>query len=605
MRLPPRLAAPLAWAAARALAATWRVRLVGPSPAERLGAAERMGAAARSPRSLPPAIYAFWHAHQLPLAVRHAGQGAVVLTSRHRDGEIVSRLLERFGYRTARGSSSRGGAAGLRAMIRAGRAGRPLGFTPDGPRGPARRCKAGVVRAAAETGLPIVPIGIAADCAWRLRSWDRFLVPRPAAVVGISYGPPMVVPPETAEGRSLARWAERVGAAIDREAERCERAVGRPGRAGLRGRAPAPDRGGGAVVSGAPAGGRVLERRVRAAWREGPGPLLRGASALFGTGADLRNWAYESGVLASYRAPIPVVSVGGLTVGGSGKTPMTATVADWLGERGLRVAIVTRGYPDELALHRRRRPEALVIGHPDRRRAVEAAAAEGAEVAVLDDGFQHRRLARDLDLLLVDLDAFLRAELRRLPGGPFRDRLAEVARADAVVVSRRAEAAEDGCRLADWLARRLPGIPVARLALEPGGLAPANAAAEAVAETGAPPHPALALTGIMKPRLFFAQLDARRLQLDARVALPDHAAPDEALLDGLARRAGSRGLVCTEKDVAGLRERLPEGVPLWFLEERLRWEAGEEPLRARVAAAAEGRAPARGGRPERAVAWTS
>lgn len=177
---------------------------------------------------LSNAVYALWHHALLPLAVLHARQGAAVLTSLHRDGEIIARILHRWGYLAVRGSSSRGGSEGLREMIRAGRSGRPLAFTPDGPRGPARRCKPGVVLAAAETGLPVVPVGAAASPAWRVDSWDGFLVPLPGATIYVSHGPPIRVP--RLARTELERWTRRIGAALDRETRRCTvRAGGRRG----------------------------------------------------------------------------------------------------------------------------------------------------------------------------------------------------------------------------------------------------------------------------------------------------------------------------------------------------------------------------------------
>lgn len=182
------------------------------------------GKSRRAATRLAPAVYALWHAHLLPLALLHRGEGAVVLVSRHRDGELLATLLRQLGYLPVRGSSSRGGAAGLKEMIARGREGRPLGFTPDGPRGPAGRVKPGVVAAASATGRPIVPVAVAADRGWRFGSWDGFLVPAPFATVVISYGEPLLVPARvrTAE---MPAWLEEVGERIDRERERCRGAV--------------------------------------------------------------------------------------------------------------------------------------------------------------------------------------------------------------------------------------------------------------------------------------------------------------------------------------------------------------------------------------------
>lgn len=223
MRVPPALAAPLAAGAARALAATWRWRRLG---------ADGEPASVRPPLGLERAVHALWHEHLLPLAMAHRGQGAVALVSEHRDGEILTRVLDGLDVEAARGSSTRGGEEGLREMIRAGRAGRPLAFTPDGPRGPARRCKPGVVRAAAETGLPVIPLAAAASRFRRLGSWDRFLVPAPGARVVVSRGEPLTVPEVAARapadegsGGPLRRWTRRVERALEAERRRCEAAA--------------------------------------------------------------------------------------------------------------------------------------------------------------------------------------------------------------------------------------------------------------------------------------------------------------------------------------------------------------------------------------------
>jgi len=157
-----------------------------------------------------PVIFVLWHGQLLPLAYHHRQEGIVVLVSEHADGEYVARVLTRCGFGTARGSSTRGGTRGLRHLVRAARAGCDLGITPDGPRGPARRFKPGALAVARVTGLPIIPMAAGASAAWRLRSWDGFLVPRPFARVRLAYGPPCFVPRSAtrAELEALARDME-------------------------------------------------------------------------------------------------------------------------------------------------------------------------------------------------------------------------------------------------------------------------------------------------------------------------------------------------------------------------------------------------------------
>jgi lysophospholipid acyltransferase (LPLAT)-like uncharacterized protein len=139
-------------------------------------------------------ILAFWHRHLLLMPYAYRGRRISVLISRSRDGELIARTVARFGIDAARGSSSRGGAAGLRDLLRKAAAGYDLAFTPDGPRGPAGVVQPGVILAAAATGFPVQPVAIAASRSRRVRSWDRFLVPLPPATVHVVYGEALTVP---------------------------------------------------------------------------------------------------------------------------------------------------------------------------------------------------------------------------------------------------------------------------------------------------------------------------------------------------------------------------------------------------------------------------
>ena len=141
-----------------------------------------------------PVIFVFWHGRLLPLIHVHRHDGIVVLVSEHRDGGYLARLLHHFGFGTVRGSSTRGGVRGLKGLIRAARRGLDLAITPDGPRGPNRQLKSGALTAARMTGLPLVPVGVGVTSAWRIRSWDELLVPKPFATVRVAYGRPSFVP---------------------------------------------------------------------------------------------------------------------------------------------------------------------------------------------------------------------------------------------------------------------------------------------------------------------------------------------------------------------------------------------------------------------------
>lgn len=156
------------------------------------------------------AIYVLWHGRLLPCAYHHRDQGLATLISRHRDGDYIAGVVERWGFRAVRGSSSRGGAAALRQMVRLLRDGIPLAVTPDGPRGPRQKMKPGPLYAAQRAGVPLIPVSAGTDRAWWFGGWDRFLVPRPFALIRLAYGEPMFVPPDAdqAEVERLAGMLE-------------------------------------------------------------------------------------------------------------------------------------------------------------------------------------------------------------------------------------------------------------------------------------------------------------------------------------------------------------------------------------------------------------
>jgi len=141
-----------------------------------------------------PLIYAAWHSRILLLPWLYAGRRFRVLTSRSRDGEMAARLVQRFDLQVVRGSSSRGGAPALRALIRSLREGWGVVVIPDGPRGPREIVKPGIVALAAATGAAIAPVAVGASSEWRLSSWDALRIPRPGARLVVGFGDPLRVP---------------------------------------------------------------------------------------------------------------------------------------------------------------------------------------------------------------------------------------------------------------------------------------------------------------------------------------------------------------------------------------------------------------------------
>jgi lysophospholipid acyltransferase (LPLAT)-like uncharacterized protein len=138
-------------------------------------------------------VMAFWHGRILPATYYFRRRGIVVITSDNFDGEWIARIIERFGYGTARGSTSRGGRRAMLQLVRDMHAGRAAGFTLDGPRGPARVAQPGAVWLAMATGNPLLPFHLEASSAWTARSWDRTQVPKPFSTVGLAVGEPLYV----------------------------------------------------------------------------------------------------------------------------------------------------------------------------------------------------------------------------------------------------------------------------------------------------------------------------------------------------------------------------------------------------------------------------
>jgi len=176
---------------------------------------EAVAKAARQP------VLAFWHGRILPATCYFRDRGIVVITSENFDGEWIARIIERFGYRTARGSTSRGARKALLQLTRDMAAGRPAAFTVDGPRGPARVAQAGAVWLSKATGNPVVPFHIETNPHWTLRSWDRTQIPKPFAAAVLVVGEPFTIPGD-ADAEALERGRDELDRRLrDLEARAC------------------------------------------------------------------------------------------------------------------------------------------------------------------------------------------------------------------------------------------------------------------------------------------------------------------------------------------------------------------------------------------------
>jgi lysophospholipid acyltransferase (LPLAT)-like uncharacterized protein len=190
----------------RLLGSTWRIRISHDHDVRRLRAARK------------PIVFMLWHGELLPLLYQHRGEGVVVMISEHADGEIIARIAEKLGFGTVRGSTSRGAARALLGAARMVTDGHDLAVTPDGPRGPAKTIAPGSAIVAQRTGASVIGVGVAARSAWRLKSWDAFLIPKPFAKVHIAYSDETAV--VASDARAAAAVADSLHAVMDAAEQR-------------------------------------------------------------------------------------------------------------------------------------------------------------------------------------------------------------------------------------------------------------------------------------------------------------------------------------------------------------------------------------------------
>jgi tetraacyldisaccharide 4'-kinase len=343
----------------------------------------------------------------------------------------------------------------------------------------------------------------------------------------------------------------------------------------------------------------------------GPGLARLGLAALavpYGVAVAARNAAYRRGLLTVTAAPVPVVSVGNLTLGGTGKTPLVAWLARRFCRQGLRTTIVSRGYgarrgdrSDESAELGILLPQVPHVADRDRVRGARAAAAAGAEIVVLDDGFQHRRLARDIDVLAVDAtDPFGCGHL--FPRGLLREPLSGITRANAVVLTRSglvsaARRLEIRRSLEMACGGRMPAV-WAEATHRPVGLR--TAAGETRPLDVLRNSRVAAFAGIGNPAAFRALVEESSAELVGFRALADHHAyssADVAALAAWARGLGAEMVVTTLKDLVKVRAERLESIPLAAVEIALEILVGEADLDALLLAAVPPDGPPTGPRP--------
>ncbi len=321
--------------------------------------------------------------------------------------------------------------------------------------------------------------------------------------------------------------------------------------------------------------------------------FLRLLSGPYRLAIQVRNWLYTQGLLRVHRVGVPVVCVGNLTTGGTGKTPLVAWLARLIDEKGVRAAILTRGYkagekglsdePAELAAACAGVP---VIVNADRAAgAAEAVRNHDAQVILMDDGFQHRRLARDLDIVAIDATVPF-GYGRLLPAGLLREPVGSLKRAQAVVLTRSDQVSEEQLSEIEAKIRQVqPSLAIARSVHAPVGARRSDGLDIPLADLKG--KKVFAFCGLGNPGAFFATVQACGCVLSGSRAYNDHHVytdRDAADLCGAARSQGADLLLTTRKDwtkIAPLSGP-DDAAPMAYLAVELRFTAGEDALRALI-----------------------
>jgi tetraacyldisaccharide 4'-kinase len=284
--------------------------------------------------------------------------------------------------------------------------------------------------------------------------------------------------------------------------------------------------------------------------------LLTPAEALYRVAATGRAKFYDWRLLKAEEFSIRVLSIGNMTVGGTGKTPVAAWFAHQLVQRGVAPAIVLRGYGgDEAKVHQRLNEGIPVIAAPDRVRGIREAIAYGVDVVVLDDAFQHRRASRDADVVLVSADAWS-GRPRLLPAGPWREPLKAARRANLLIITRKVAGQETVAEVKRALLNAAPRVPTAVMHIAPAGITSTFTGQTLPLQTLAGGD-LTAVAGIAHPESFFKQLT----ELGAVVrpiSFPDHYDYTRADAERLAAEASNSDfVVCTLKDAVKLEALWP------------------------------------------------
>jgi len=452
------------------------------------------------------------------------------IVSEHVDGAWAAAALEALNFTIFRGSSNRGGVRALKQLLKFLRE-QPIpvaAFAADGPQGPRRKLKPGTTMVAVRLKGPVIPFGVKTPCAWRLNSWDRFIIPWPGSKVIIDLGPPLY-PPPTLNLREQNQWLEEV---CRRHQEQVE-----------------------------------SDLNVREHSWQHPAflPLRIPAMWLYAVANSIYHKLYDHDLLKPRRLPKPVISVGNIEVGGTGKTVFVEALARWCISQGYKPAVLTRGYRrkakesviihpqhtsdpsveqvgDEALLLSQNLPGVPIIVGKDRyRTALKALDSLDIDLFLLDDGFQHRRLYRDLDLVLWSNPP--QAQRRLIPWGVLRESERSFSRADLVIPM---EAGKESP-----LAPKLVVQPAVNSRGEERPLEDFSGKAGAFA-------------GIGHPGKFFRMLDEYGIPVVKRFAFPDHCRYHNRRLE-LLNRQRVHYWITTQKDFVKLPAEFLAEKEVWYV----------------------------------------
>ena len=303
--------------------------------------------------------------------------------------------------------------------------------------------------------------------------------------------------------------------------------------------------------------------------------VLLPAERVFRGLVGARDILYDAGWLPTHDTTIPAISVGNLTVGGSGKTPIAAWIAQGLVSRGLRPAIVLRGYgADEPLVHQQLNPTVPVVTNADRVVAVREASRLGADIAVLDDAFQHRRVRRIADLVLVSADQWT-PDIHLLPAGPWREPLKAIRRATIVVVTRKAADEKVVDAVHQRLSHIAPLIPRVSVRFDLGDLTDARDPSATRPLAGLSGATVRAILSIANPGAFIRQLEHVGTRVRASVYPDHHNFSDAEVAKIASEHDGIDWFVCTLKDAVKLGPRWPRlGPSLWYVSQHVMVERG-------------------------------